>query len=242
MIPICGKPLIQGVVERARKAALLDEVLVATDDKRILDAVTGMGNKAVMTRPDHPSGTDRVAEAVQGLAVDVVVNVQGDEPLVEPALIDSLVIMVQTQTELDMATAATPIAEESEMNNPSVVKVVWNELGHALYFSRSPIPYVRDRPGSCERGLHWRHVGIYAYRKSFLQRLVKQPPSALEKAERLEQLRALHIGARIGVVETGEQGLGVDTPEDIPRVEEALRRRIAISNIGNGRELKCRGP
>lgn len=224
LIPICGKPLIQWVLERTKMAGALDDVVVATDDRRIFDAVTGLGAKAVMTRADHPSGTDRVAEAVRGMAADVVVNIQGDEPLIDPALIDELV-NVMGRSDWDMATAVTPIEDAQELNSPSVVKVVWNERRQALYFSRSAIPFVRDRPGVCEHGLHWRHIGIYAYRKSFLDRLVREPPCALEQAEKLEQLRALHLGGRIAVIETGERGIGVDTPEDVGRVEEMIRQR-----------------
>jgi 3-deoxy-manno-octulosonate cytidylyltransferase (CMP-KDO synthetase) len=227
LIDICGKPLVQWVVEAVRRAERLDDILVATDDKRILDVVEAMGEKCVMTREDHPSGTDRIAEAIAGIDADVVINIQGDEPLIEPELIDGLAEMMQVDDRWDMATAAVPIDDEAELNNASVVKVVWGEDHRALYFSRSVIPFVRDSLDI--DGLHWRHLGIYAYRRSFLEKLVSSPPCMLEKAEKLEQLRALHLGGRMAVVETQSAGIGVDTPEDVKVVEMILRSRM--SNI-----------
>jgi 3-deoxy-manno-octulosonate cytidylyltransferase (CMP-KDO synthetase) len=222
LAPLCGKPLIQWVLERVRQARGLDTVLVATDDERIRAAVAGLGGVAVMTRSDHPSGTDRVAEAVAGTPAEVVINIQGDEPLIDPELIDRLAAAMVKGTEWDMATAATPIVSDEELRKPSVVKAVCGEEGRALYFSRAPIPFVRDsRPDGLR---YWRHVGIYAYRRSFLERLVKTPPCLLEQAEKLEQLRALHLGARMKVVETRDVGVGVDTPEDVALAEAALRR------------------
>lgn len=221
LVPICGKPLIQWVLERTRQAARLDEVLVATDDERIRKVVASLGGHAVMTRPDHPSGTDRVAEAVAGREAAVVINIQGDEPLIDPGLINRLAEVMVLDNGWDMATAATPIGSVAELNKPSVVKVVTGARGRALYFSRSVIPFIRD---AVPEGLqHWRHVGIYAYRRAFLDRLVKTPPCALELAEKLEQLRALHLGAAMTVVETSEIGLGVDTPEDVILAEAALK-------------------
>lgn len=174
-----------------------------------------------MTRPDHPSGTDRVAEAVAGRDAGVVINIQGDEPLIDPGLINRLAEVMVRNREWDMATAATPIRDAGELNKPSVVKVVFGEQGRALYFSRSVIPFVRD--AAPEGVVHWRHVGIYAYRRGFLDRLVETPPCVLEMTEKLEQLRALYLGGHMTVVETNEIGLGVDTPEDIPLAEAALR-------------------
>ncbi len=218
---LCGRPLIQWVLERVRLARYLDDVIVATDDERIREAVMRIGGKAVLTRPDHPSGTDRVAEAVAGLPAGVVINIQGDEPLMDPELIDGLAKVMVDELEWDMATAAAPVQGEEELNKSSVVKVVWDKGGRALYFSRSVIPFVRDtRPDGLR---HWRHVGIYAYRRAFLERLVATPPCVLEMAEKLEQLRALHLGARIKVMQTREAGIGVDTPEDIAPAEAALR-------------------
>jgi len=221
LAPLCGKPLIQWVLERVRAARRLDDVIVATDDERIRAAVARLGGKAVMTRPDHPSGTDRVAEAVAGMEAGIVINIQGDEPLIDPGLIDGLAQAMVEDSGWDMATAAAPVRCEEELNRPSVVKVVCDGSGRALYFSRSVIPFVRDTPPA---GLeHWRHVGIYAYRRAFLNRLVATAPCVLEQAEKLEQLRALHLGGRIKVVRTVEAGLGVDTPGDIALAEAALR-------------------
>jgi len=227
LVPICGKPLIQWVLERVRLASRLDEVLVATDDERIRAVVASLGGTAVMTRVDHPSGTDRVAEAVVGREAGIVINIQGDEPLIVPGLINGLAeVMVESQ-QWDMATAVTPIHTAEELNKPSVVKAVFDEQGQALYFSRAVIPFVRD---VAPAGLtHWRHVGIYAYRRAFLDRLVKTPPCVLEMTEKLEQLRALHLGAQMRVVETQEIGLGVDTPEDVALAEAALKKCGMVS-------------
>lgn len=219
---ICGKPLIQWVLERVRLATRLDEVIVATDDERIRSVVTSLGGIAVMTRVDHPSGTDRVAEAVAGREAGIVINIQGDEPLIDPGLINGLAEVMVEEQEWDMATAVTPIHSAEELNKSSVVKAVFDEQGRALYFSRSVIPFVRDTAPA--ELTHWRHVGIYAYRRGFLDRLVKAPPCVLELTEKLEQLRALHLGARMKVVETQEIGLGVDTPEDIALAEAAIKR------------------
>jgi len=225
LLPLCGKPLVQWVYERARQARLLSRILIATDDVRIATAVKEFGGDAVMTRADHPSGTDRIAEAVAGIDADVVVNIQGDEPLIAPSLIDELAAALTGPSISDMATAASPIEHEGDVSNPSIVKVVCDREGHALYFSRSTIPHVRD--GSIPPGLfpaHWRHIGIYAYRRTFLNRLVHEPPCALEQLEKLEQLRALHLGGRIRVIQTRLIALGVDTPADVPLAEAALRQ------------------
>lgn len=223
LVPLCGKPLVQWVYERARQARRLDELLVATDDPRIAEAVQRFGGTAVMTRADHPSGTDRIAEAVAGRGADVVINIQGDEPLIDPSLIDDLAIAMSGEGHWDMATAVCPICDASDLVNPAVVKAVWAADGRALYFSRACIPHVRD-PEDAPAGVrHWRHIGIYAYRSTFLEKLVQAPPCPLELAEKLEQLRALDLGARIRVITTQEAGLGVDTPEDVARAEAALR-------------------
>ena len=224
---IAGKPLIQRVVERVKLAKRLSGVLVATDDARIRDVVAGLGVEVAMTRPDHPSGTDRIAEAVSGRKADIVINIQGDEPLIDPALIDRLagVLADDAAGEWDMATAAAAIVSGDDVVNPSVVKVVRDRVGRALYFSRSPIPHVREKDSGAGGGesLYWRHIGIYAYRRVYLEKLVKTPPCALENAEKLEQLRALYLGCRMKVIETAEAAVGVDTPDDVARVEEALR-------------------
>ncbi|MFT5239641.1 MAG: 3-deoxy-manno-octulosonate cytidylyltransferase (CMP-KDO synthetase) [Candidatus Promineifilaceae bacterium] len=224
LAPISGRPLIAWVVERVKQAQSLSDVIVATDDQRIADVVEGLGVRAVMTRPDHPSGTDRIAEAIQGLDSDAVVNIQGDEPLISPALIDALSAALLEDTRWDMATAVAPIDREEDVTRASVVKCVWGQDGAALYFSRSPIPHVRDTESRFDACIHWRHLGIYAYRRNFLETLVQAKPCMLEEAEKLEQLRALHIGGRIRVVQTEERGIGVDTPADVPYVESLLRQ------------------
>jgi len=222
LVPLCGKPMVQWVFERARQATSLSEVIVATDDRRILEVVEGFGGTAVMTRSDHPSGTDRIAEATCGLDADLVVNIQGDEPLVAPSLIDGLVGAMAGELKWDMGTAAARIESTSDLEDPSVVKVVWAADHGALYFSRSVIPFVRDE-GMRGTVPHWRHLGIYVYRREFLQRMVSAPPCALEESEKLEQLRALYLGARMIVMETVDHGIGVDTPADVARAERLIR-------------------
>ncbi len=235
---IAGKPLILWVLERARQARALDDLLVATDDERIQRVVEAAGCRVVMTRSDHPSGTDRIAEAVQGIQADVVVNIQGDEPLIEPALIDELAGVLKSGASWDMATAASPIRSTEERDSPAVVKVVWDHEGRALYFSRSLIPFERDVPALPRKApLHWRHIGIYGYRRAFLEQLVRHPPCVLEEAEKLEQLRALHLGARIKVLQTESFGLGVDLPEDVAKAEKLLCQ-AASSSDGAGRTVK----
>jgi 3-deoxy-manno-octulosonate cytidylyltransferase (CMP-KDO synthetase) len=224
LLPLAGKPLVAWVVQGAQRARRLDAVVVATDDARIVAAVEEAGGEAVMTRVDHPSGTDRIAEAAQCYDADVVINIQGDEPMIDPGLIDALVGVMERDPSLNMATAATRITTPEEVSDPGVVKVVCDDLHHALYFSRSPIPFVRD-PERREEALFWRHLGIYAYRTTFLKRFVAAPPSSLERLESLEQLRAVQMGERIYVMETEDFGIGVDTPEDLARAEALLRER-----------------
>ncbi|MBL7016889.1 MAG: 3-deoxy-manno-octulosonate cytidylyltransferase [Kiritimatiellales bacterium] len=221
---IAGKSMIQRVVERVVQAQTLDAVIVATDDQRIVDAVASFNipeAKAVMTRVDHPSGTDRIAEAVANEECDVLINIQGDEPLMDPELIDRLG-QVMLSGDWDMATAATPIKTEADLNSSDVVKAVFGRDGQALYFSRAPIPFVRDA-GTDAAGAHFRHIGIYAYTREYLLKLVAEPPCRLEQLEKLEQLRALHIGCRMNVLEVDDVGIGVDTPEDIEKVERILK-------------------
>ncbi len=221
-----GKPLIQWVLEGCRRARRLDALIVATDDERIRRAAEGLGARVVMTRSDHPSGTDRVAEAARSLSADVVANIQGDEPLIDPALIDRLVEVLSAEPRWEMATAAAPLMAGAE--SPSICKVVFDRDGRALYFSRCPIPFVRDPGFRSDEPLHWRHIGIYLYRAGFLARLVAEPPCRLERAECLEQLRALDLGANIRVILTEHPGIGVDTPEDVPRAEALLRQQGRI--------------
>ncbi len=220
-----GRPLLVWVLDRVRKAQRLDEVLVATDDERIAEVARTCGATVAMTHPDHPSGTDRVAEAIQGKVADVVINIQGDEPLIDPALIDRVAEALLGQEKWDMATAASPIRTAEELHQSDVVKVVRALDGQALYFSRSPIPFVREGGGSFSpvSECHFRHVGLYGYRRSFLERLVKTPPCGMEMLEKLEQLRALALGCRMLVLDGGTDGIGVDSPSDVPKAEALLR-------------------
>lgn len=219
---IAGRPLLHWVLERASRARSLSRVLVATDDGRIRDCAAACGAEVAMTSSEHLSGTDRVAEAVAGLDPDGVVNIQGDEPLIDPALIDSVAgVLAEEDGGWDMVTAAVPISEADDVADPNVVKVVCDAEGRALYFSRSAIPCNRDGVDLAEIG-YWRHIGIYGYRSDFLSRLVASPECRLERSERLEQLRALYIGCRMRVVESDHVGLGVDTPADIVKVERLM--------------------
>jgi len=225
LAPIAGKPMIQWVVERVRQAKRLEAVVVATDDERIAECVHGLeipDVQVAMTRADHPSGTDRIAEAIGALEADAVINVQGDEPLIDPALIDELAETIALD-EWDMATAATPIEDEEDIADPSIEKALFNRHGQALYFSRAAIPHIREPQGVPKAGIYWRHIGIYAYRRDYLLRLVAEPPCALENLEKLEQLRALDMGCRMKVLQTRDFGIGVDTPEDVPKAEALLR-------------------
>ena len=220
---IAGKPLIRHVVERCQQAKSLAEVIVATDDTRIWEVVQNFC-RAEMTAPEHPSGSDRIAEVAARYTCDAVVNIQGDEPLIDPAVIDA-VAGALAQTE--MSTAATLITNPEEYDNPNVVKVVVNAAGHALYFSRRTIPYLRDAASSSvsEQMAAFpflKHLGIYGYRRDALLRLVKFPVSPLERAEKLEQLRALENGIRIAVVKVAYDSVGVDVPADVKRVEQLL--------------------
>ena len=198
---LAGKPLVAWVVEAAKKAKSLDGVLVATDDDRIASAVAAHGGRAVMTPSELPSGTDRIACAAGDFADDdILVNIQGDEPLIDPALIDGLVAKLKDDARWSMATAVTPIKSLSDLVAKTVVKVVLDRDGGALYFSRAPIPCDRDYAPDIASGLWVRHLGIYAYRGAFLKQYIAEPPCDLEKTEKLEQLRALWMGARIAVV------------------------------------------
>ena len=228
LVNLCGRPMICHVVERVKMATKLDCVVVATDDQRIIDAIDVDGVTCVMTSVDHSSGTDRVAEAISKLDdIDIVINIQGDEPLINPDLIDMLAEKMLNDSSWDMATAVTPIKSIDELNNPSVVKAVFGADSHALYFSRAPIPFNRDDV-EFEKLEVWRHLGIYAYTKDFLEELVKTPPCILETIEKLEQLRALHIGCKMLVVQTEDDGVGVDTPEDVAAVESLMAQSKVV--------------
>ena len=220
---IAGKPLIQHVVEQCKRAKSLDDVIVATDDNRIAEAARAF-SRVEMTRADHPSGSDRIAEVAARCQCDAVVNIQGDEPLIDPAVIDTVAGALAGS---EMSTAAVPIRNVDEYDNPNVVKVVVNSAGRALYFSRRTIPYLREAASrSANEQLaafpFLKHLGIYGYRRETLLRLVKFPVSPLENAEKLEQLRALENGIQIAVVKVNYDSVGVDVPEDVARVEKIL--------------------
>ncbi len=218
---IAGKPLIQHVWERCKSATSLSALLVATDDERIAAAVTAFGGKAVMTSPDHPTGTDRLAEAVTAIPhATHVLNIQGDEPLIDPDLIDGLAHALIDDPDLEMVTAANPLDPfDPAVTDPNVVKVVLGKNGHALYFSRSPVPFFRNPTADLPV---LRHKGIYGYRRDFLVTFVTWPPSPLERAESLEQLRALENGASIRVIITSDSSPGVDTPAQADEIERLL--------------------
>ncbi len=225
---IDGKPLIQRVVERCQRAKSLSEVIVATDDTRIREVAQDFC-RVEFTAPNHPSGSDRIAEVATRCPCDAVVNIQGDEPMIDPSVIDAVAAALQ---ETEMSTAATLMSNLEEYDNPNVVKVVVGANGRALYFSRRTIPYLRDFEHKTAQEQmaafpFLKHVGIYGYRRETLLRLVKFPVSPLEQAEKLEQLRALENGIPIAVVKVNYEGVGVDTPADLKQVEAMLKRTPA---------------
>jgi 3-deoxy-manno-octulosonate cytidylyltransferase (CMP-KDO synthetase) len=229
---IHGKTMIERVYERARAARRVERVIVATEDERIAAVVRGFGGEAVMTSKAHATGTDRLAEVARGVDASIVINVQGDEPLLDPRGVDAVAEALEREPSLEMATLSLPLRSLDEMLAPSVVKVVTDARGDALYFSRSPIPHVRQGGGcdardaaraAVERGLARKHVGLYGYRREALLRFAALPQSPLEEAEGLEQLRALAHGMRIRVVpQDGDAGVAVDTPEDLERVRALI--------------------
>jgi 3-deoxy-manno-octulosonate cytidylyltransferase (CMP-KDO synthetase) len=220
---IAGKTLIQHVVEQCQKAKSLREIIVATDDTRIWEVAQGFC-RAEMTGPHHPSGTDRIAEVARNCQCDAIVNIQGDEPLIDPRVIDAVAGALAKE---EMSTAAAEIDNAAEWGNPNVVKVVVNAAGRALYFSRRTIPYVRDAATGAEQLAAFpflKHIGLYGYRRQTLLRLVKFPVSPLEAAEKLEQLRALENGIPIAVVKVSYDSVGVDVPADVKRVEMLIKK------------------
>lgn len=220
-----GRPMIQWTIEGAKKSKLLTDLIVATDDELIKDAAEAVGAKVVMTDSSLPSGSDRIHAAIKNIECDVVVNIQGDEPLVTGELIDRLAQVFVDEPKMDMATLAHPISEE-ELQNPNSVKVVMNINDEALYFSRFPMPYSRVKAN--ELGDYsgcLKHIGMYAYSTSFLQEFCEAPQALIEKAESLEQLRALYLGAKIKVVRVKEASIGVDTPEDLEKLDKVLSQR-----------------
>ena len=213
---ICGKPMIHYVYERCCAAGTISEVWVATDDQRIYKAVQAFGGKVLLTSSKNKSGTERVAEAAHKISADIFINIQGDEPLIQPQAID-LLAETMAKTPVTMATLKRKITQKQDIKNPNCVKVVTDKEGFALYFSRSPIPFCRE---GCNRAdMYFQHIGVYAYRKKFLLHIPSLPPSDLEKTEKLEQLRILENGYKIKVIETDYQSYGVDTREDLIRVE-----------------------
>jgi 3-deoxy-manno-octulosonate cytidylyltransferase (CMP-KDO synthetase) len=213
---LLGRPMIQWVYERTARSSLVDRVIVATDDERIHQAVIGFGGEAQMTRGDHPTGTDRLAEVAERIEAELIVNVQGDEPLIDPRMIDAAVEPLAADPAIVMGTLKAAIDSDDDFGNPNVVKVVTDRHGFALYFSRAPIPHPRDG-GAPEA---FRHIGLYVYRREFLLAYPQLPPTPLENLEKLEQLRALEHGFRIRVVPTKLISHGVDTPGDLERVRE----------------------
>jgi 3-deoxy-manno-octulosonate cytidylyltransferase (CMP-KDO synthetase) len=213
--------MLQHVYERASLARYLTKVIIATDDARIYDAARSFGALVQMTRGDHRSGTDRVAEVASSDTAEVIVNIQGDEPLIDPTAIDAAVLSLTSDTEVPMATLSKRIEDPSEIDNPNVVKVVSDLTGNAIYFSRSPIPH-----GGV---VHYKHIGLYVYRREFLLAYSGLPVGPLEQAERLEQLRALENGYRVRVIETEYESLGVDTPEDLARVTALFEPSLSKS-------------
>lgn len=227
---LAGKPMIQHVYERTCAATLVSRAIVATDDNRIADAVRQMGGEAIMTSTTHETGTDRLAEVARGLDADLIVNVQGDEPLIEPAMIDQAIEPFLNEPGLRMGTLKSRIRNLHDFLSPNVVKVVTDTDGYALYFSRSPLPFFRDKWHDLKneafetgRLLCFKHVGLYVYRRDFLLQFAAMPQTFLELSEKLEQLRALEHGVKIKVVETSFESLGVDTPEDLVKARELLQ-------------------
>jgi len=222
LAPIKGKPMIQRVWERVRQCRRIEDILVACDHPEVMEAVKAFGGRAVMTSDSHPSGTDRIAEAVKNEAVEIIINIQGDEPLIVPEVIDELAGALLDNAEYPMASMMTTIHDEETWQNPNAVKVVVNQRGEAMYFSRAPIPYRRDGKDAREVKI-FKHIGLYAYRKDFLMKFAQLPDSLLEQTEKLEQLRVLQAGFSIKMIETDYDSVGVDAPVDIAKVEAKIR-------------------
>lgn len=219
---IAGKPMLQHVYERAGQSRYLSKLVVATDDERIRSAARAFGAPVVLTRDDHPSGTDRVAEVASADEADIIVNIQGDEPLIDPAAVDAAILGLLDDPNVPMGSLKKQIEDPAEISNPNVVKVVTDHLGDAVYFSRSPIPFDRDSSGLN----YFKHIGLYVYRRNFLLEYPSLPAGPLEKAERLEQLRAIENGYRIRMAETEYDSLGVDTPSDLEKVSELVQMTL----------------
>jgi 3-deoxy-manno-octulosonate cytidylyltransferase (CMP-KDO synthetase) len=223
LVSLNGKPMIQRVYERAKSARRVDRVIVATDDDRIVKAVTSFGGEARMTRPDHRTGTERVAEVAAHVEGEVFVNVQGDEPLLDPAAVDTAVAALLEEPQAAVATVATPIKVPGDIMDPNVVKVVLDFDDNALYFSRAPIPWVRDT-GNTIQVRHLKHLGLYVFQRDALLEYPTLPQGELERIEQLEQLRWLENGSKIRVAEVEHDAISVDVPEDVARVEKLLQK------------------
>ncbi|MGD1210835.1 MAG: 3-deoxy-manno-octulosonate cytidylyltransferase [Candidatus Acidiferrales bacterium] len=226
LAPIAGRPMIQHVVERVRQAQLLSGVVVATDEASIKNAVEAFGAEAILTRADHRTGTDRVAEVAAHREAEIYLNVQGDEPLIDPGTIDAVVTALLEDDSVQIAGPCAAITQTNDIMDPNITKVVRDFDGNALYFSRAPIPWVRDRDGSIA-ARHWKHIGLYAFRRDALIEFPTLPPGDLERIEQLEQLRWLENGYRIRIVETEYDAISVDVPADIERVEKLLRQNAS---------------
>jgi 3-deoxy-manno-octulosonate cytidylyltransferase (CMP-KDO synthetase) len=227
LVPLAGKPMIQRVYERARLAQTATRVVVATDDQRIVDAVNAIGGEARMTRSDHRTGTERIAEVAAREPGEVFVNVQGDEPLIDPAAIDTAVGALLEEPAAQIATVATPIRHAGDIMDPNVVKTVLDFEGNALYFSRAPIPWIRDT----QQKMHvkyWKHLGLYVFQRDALLEYPTLPHGELEKIEQLEQLRWMENGWRIRVAEVAHDSVSVDVPDDVARVEKLLQEKAEI--------------
>jgi len=231
---IASKSMLQHVYERVAQARYLSKVIIATDDQRIFEEARRFGALVRMTRADHLSGTDRVAEVASADTAEWVVNIQGDEPLIDPGAIDAAILPLLDEPSIPMGTLKKRIEDPREVDDPNVVKVVTDRAGNAIYFSRSTIPCLRDKAKGkgAEQPAHFKHIGLYVYRRDFLLQYPSLPVGPLEKAERLEQLRALENGHAIRVVETDYESLGVDTPEDLERVTKLFEASLAGVNQG----------
>jgi 3-deoxy-manno-octulosonate cytidylyltransferase (CMP-KDO synthetase) len=223
LVPISSKPMLQHVYERASQARYLTSTIIATDDPRVFEAARNFGAQVRMTRADHVSGTDRVAEVASAEEAEIVVNIQGDEPLIDPDAIDAAILPVEHNSDVVMATLKKGIEEPREVGDPNVVKVVTDSIGDAIYFSRCPIPFGREG----FQAKHFKHIGLYVYRRRFLLGYSSLPIGPLEEAERLEQLRAIENGYKIRVVETEYESLGVDSPADLDRVSQLMEASLS---------------
>ena len=221
LVMLAGKPMIQRVYERAKLAQRANQVIVATDDERIVKVVEGFGGEARMTRADHRTGTERVAEVAAHVAGEVFVNVQGDEPLLDPAAVDTAITSLLEEPQASISTVATPIKLPADIMDPNVVKTVLDFDGNALYFSRAPIPWVRDAASKIQVR-HLKHLGLYVFQREALLEYPTLPPGELERIEQLEQLRWMENGWKIRVAEVEHDAVSVDVPEDVARVEKLL--------------------